>query len=143
MRWTSACLVVLVTLLAAGVAQAQEPPVVEPIAAQVNVAPATLNLKSKGNFINVQVLLPEGMDPALIDGDSVTLLLGATELLPVRWAVEEGALMLKFSRSEAQSAVTPGVQTATLEGLMQDATPLSGSDTIRVISHGKKPKKNQ
>lgn len=125
------------------------------IDAQVKISPNTLNLKSKGKWINCEIRLPQEYDVADIDTARIILqspLLGT--IVPDRVIIDpvNQVAKLKFSRSELQGIVEAGEQVVlTVSGVLVivDPDPLVlpveipfwGTDTIKVINPGgKKPK---
>ena len=112
----------------------------------VNINPETLNLKSKGTWITVDIELPEGYDVEDIDVTTVRV-----ETVPAAWSnVEGNKLMAKFDRQTVinyiwnrlcHMGIVPlpkeGVEVElTITGKLYDGTPFEGSDTIRVIYQG-------
>jgi hypothetical protein len=110
--------------------------------AKVRITPRTLNLSSKGKWITAKISLPEDVDVADIDVDSLLL----NKEVESAWAkvVKGGkALMVKFPRDEVQATLDPGNQVSVLiTGELDDGTPFRGWDKIRVIDKGNKPVKN-
>ena len=111
------------------------PPAIDTI---VDMAPDTLNLRSKGNYVVCYIELPEGYSVADIVVASL-LLNGqvAPEPRPAMMADYDydGTLELavKFSRAAVASLLRPGRQELTLTGELADGTLISGSDVIRVL----------
>ena len=130
------------------------------INAQVKISPNTLNLKSKGKWINCEIRLPQEYDVADIDTATIILqspLLGT--IAPDRVIIDpvNQVANLKFRRSELQAIVEAGEQVVlTVSGNVSVLGPdplnplgppvavptlFSGTDTIKVINPvGKKPK---
>ena len=113
------------------------------IEATVDFHPETLNLKGKGRVVTVYIELPEGYDANDIDIGTV-LLNGAVEAesKPVTIGDHNGNsindLMVKFDRAAVQEILTAGNQVEiTITGEVAGIA-FKGSDTIRVISQGKK-----
>jgi hypothetical protein len=107
------------------------------ITATVDIAPDTLNLKSKGKWITCYIELPEGYNVS--DVDVSTIMLNDTisaELHPMEIGDcdDDGILdlMVKFDRQTAMVLLSVGEATLTVTGEV-DGTPFEGSDTIRVI----------
>lgn len=110
-----------------------------PVLATIDVAPDTLNLKSKGKWITVHIEFPEGYDVNDVDVSSVVLN-GAVlaESAPVEVGDYDGDgiadLMVKFDRADVQSILSPGYDVSlTVSGKLADDTAFEGTDTIRVI----------
>lgn len=102
----------------------------------LKVSPQTLNLKSKGKWITVQVWLPAGYNRSDVVGSSL-LLLGEVPASKVQKGNGSRKVMAKFSRPEVQALLAPGAAVeVTLTGELKDGTPIAGSDTIRVIEPG-------
>jgi len=107
--------------------------------ATVDIDPDTLNLKSRGRWITCYIELPEGYDVLDIDVDTVTLSYGGDEVTAEWGDVQDGVLMVKFDRSEVAGILSPGgAVELTVTGELTDGTSFEGSDTIRVISKGKR-----
>jgi len=126
------------------------------INAQVKISPNTLNLKSKGKWINCEIRLPQEYDVADIDTASIFL---QGTIAPDRVIIDpvNQVAKLKFRRSELQGIVEAGEQVVlTVSGSVSVLVPdpsnpsippvavptlFSGTDTIKVINPvGKKPK---
>jgi|GEM_PF-4741931 hypothetical protein len=128
------------------------------LSATVDIAPDTLNLKSKGRWITCYIELPEGYNVSDIDVTSILLnetvsvyLLDVPAPKPVPTEVgdydEDGIpdLMVKFDRAEVISYILANVNltklfeerfmtiTLTVTGKLNDGTLFQGSDTIRII----------
>lgn len=104
------------------------------IPANVIIKPETLNLASKGVF-TAFIQLPEGYDVADIDVSTVVC-----EGAPaVRGSVSEedtGTYIAKFNRQDLVEVTTGGEVTLTVTGELNDGTPFTGTETIRVIEKG-------
>jgi len=114
------------------------------LAAQVDIDPSTLNLKSKGNWITGYIVLPEGYDVRNIDAS--TILLNGTVLVdpsaPTAVGDYDGDgvpdLMVKLDRTAVSDlilsqGITSGNVVLTITGRLYDGTMFEGSDTIRVM----------
>ena len=106
------------------------------IAADIQIEPGTLNLKSNGNWITCYIELPNDVNVA--DINSTSLLLNGSLTPSWIWFEEEGdgleqIAMAKFSRYAVQKMVAAPSATLTLTGELIDGRPFSGSDTIKVI----------
>ena len=126
-----------------------------PIAANIDIAPDTLNLQSRGKWIAVYAQLPESCDPANIDAS--TILLNGT-IAPVldskydfvtnasEYLVDyenDGILerMVRFDRAVVaswiyQSVGMPHEVSLTLTGELTDGTPFEGTHIIFVVYSG-------
>lgn len=103
----------------------------------IKVTPRTLNLKSKGKFINVQVLMNDSVKAADVNIASLILL---DKVPPARVVVSAGrnTLMIKFGRAEVSALLAAGNSVEiTLTGKLDDGTVFTASDRIRVINPGK------
>ena len=106
---------------------------------RIKITPRTLNLRSKGKWIQCKVTLPKGVNAADVDLESFVL---EEELSPERVKITGGKkkIKLKFSRSEFQDLFDePGEKVdITLTAMLKDGRELEGTDTIKVIDKGKK-----
>lgn len=102
------------------------------IAADIDVDPDTLNLRSKAKWIRCYIRLAERYDVA--DIEPVSILLNG-EVAPERCRVHKAKQMLivRFYRSEVQAIVEPGDVELTISGELTDGTKFEGADTITVI----------
>ena len=125
------------------------------VVATADVAPSTLNLKSKGKWITCYIELPEGYNVSDIDVSTVILndslpvsLLDVPAPEPVPTEIgdydSDGIpdLMVKFNRTELTahiyhiSGITYGNVTLTITGQLADGTPFEGSYNIKVMFGG-------
>jgi hypothetical protein len=105
-----------------------------PIEAQVKITPETLNVKSRGRWITAYIFLPEPYKPEDIGVSSVKLLYN-DDSVQVAWGnVEDGCLMVKFSRSEVTKMLgdKKGPVELTVTGLV-NGVEFYGTDTITII----------
>jgi len=120
------------------------------IAADVDIDPDTLNLKSNGKFVTVYIELPEGYSVEDIDLETVYLA-GIPAITDSTYGFVkdpdlmdhdgDGILerMVKFDRAMVITLLIqhmsphPKPVTMTLTGNLNDGTPFSGSDTIKVL----------
>jgi len=121
------------------------PPLPPPeIAANVDINPDTLNLKSKGKWITCYIELPEGYNVSNIDRS--TILLNDTIPVDPFWVNKTlesvigdydndsvTDLMVKFNRTQVIDMMTVGNQTIKITGQLADGTPFEGTDTIRAM----------
>jgi len=104
------------------------------IAAEIEMKPETLNLKSKGLF-TAFINLPEGYDEEDVDISTVECE-GAPAVSGVM--ADDGRLIAKFDREDLQDVPTEDAVELTVTGRLSDGTAFAGSDTIRVIDKGGK-----
>ena len=105
------------------------------LTAGIRITPRTLNLKSRGRWISCKVWLPEDVQAADIDVDSILL----EDTVGPAWAklIEDDQILLsKFLRAEVQEILEPGMVELILTGELVDGTKFVGSDTIKVIKRG-------
>ena len=112
------------------------------IAADIDIDPDILNLRSKAKWIKCYIRLPEGYDVADVVPGSI-LLKGEVangEVTPDKCRVHKAKQMMivRFYRSEVQAIVEPGEVELTVSGELTDGTKFEGSDTITVIDKGGK-----
>lgn len=121
---------------------------VTPVEADVRFTPRTLNLKSKGRFVTVTIMLPEGFKVRDIERSSIFMVSGGSEAIfalakPSNFSAGRGhrrKLMVKFVRSEVEGILAVGESVEIMiGGELDDETPFLGTDTIRVINPGKGP----
>jgi parallel beta-helix repeat protein len=107
--------------------------------ATVEIAPDTLNLKSRGKWVTAYIELPENHSVGDIDIPSILL----NDAVPAEESPtkigdydEDGLadLMVKFNRSEVQELLEPGSDIVIkVAGKLVDSTSFVGTDTINVI----------
>jgi parallel beta-helix repeat protein len=104
----------------------------------LDIDPDTLNLKSNGRWITVYITLPEGMEASDIEFDTISLGDGTFEVGGEYGEVDSNECKTKFDRSELEDQIGGPNEALelTLKGELTDGTPLTGSDTIRVIRPG-------
>ncbi|MGD8506911.1 MAG: hypothetical protein PVF15_09665, partial [Candidatus Bathyarchaeota archaeon] len=123
----------------------------EPVHADVDLKPDTLNLKSMGKWITCYIEVPEDLDVGNIDVSTVMLnetvpvsLLDVPAPEPVPTEIgdcdSDGILdlMVKFDRAMVSELIlsediTHGNVTLTITGWLFDRTQFEGTDTIRVL----------
>jgi len=106
-----------------------------PILAEARIVPRTINLKSKGKWINCYIWLPENYNVIDIDPNSVFL---EEEIQPDRFSVDEQEqiAVARFSRSDVQAILDIGEVELTISAQLMDGTVFEGTDIIRVIYEG-------
>ena len=100
------------------------------------VTPKTINLKNKGQFINVKVFFGN------IQADDVNFasikLLGSVSAQKIVVSSFLNNMTIKFDRSQVQALLTTGNSVEiVLTGKLNDGTVFTASDTVKVISPGK------
>jgi hypothetical protein len=129
----------------------EENPPDAPIEASIDIRPKTLNLKSKGKFVNCVIKLPKGHDveeikenavdiTAEIDGRELASPLhmtGCPEIGYYDGEPGERLLRVKFDRQELIDlvGVENGEVNLTISGTTKHGATFKGTDEIRVI-HG-------
>jgi len=103
-----------------------------PIILAVEIHPETLNLESNGRWISGIISPTEKYNVS--DINTASMFLNDT-IKPESIAVEEGKMLLKFSRSEVQDAVGAAEDEAILNitGKLNNGKDFAGTDTIRII----------
>jgi hypothetical protein len=104
-----------------------------PVPVEFKFTPQSLNLRSRGRWVTCLLWLPEGYTGADIDTSSL-LLLDAVSPVRVQASRRSTRVVMKFDRFAVQALLAPGPAVeVTLTGQLTDGTPISGSDTIKVI----------
>lgn len=129
------------------------PPPPTTIPAKIRIEPRSLNLKSNGKWITVEIELPKNFSIRDINVSSIRLngTIPVAENAPMNFADtdETGKLIVKFSREAVQDLIMRNGQTTkfakvtlTITGNL-NGTMFSGNDTIKTIlpmpnsNHGK------
>jgi len=108
----------------------------EPVDAEIDIKPETLNLASKGKWISCKIWLPEGYNVNDIDPD--TILIERRFKAEWKWFNEEQqVVMIKFKRSKLDTILEPGDIGLTVTCQLLDGTYFEGTDTIKVIDKGR------
>lgn len=102
-----------------------------PIPAEARIAPRTINLASKGNWITCYIWLPEGYDVADIEPDSVFL---EDEIKPDEFSADQQkqVAIAKFNREDLQAILEVGDIELTITCQLTDGTNFEATDTIKV-----------
>jgi hypothetical protein len=117
----------------------------ELVEAEVDVRPKTLNLKSKGKWLNCHIYLPEDYNVADVNSYSISLMFPEDEIYAdwLWFNEEQNVLMAKFNRSyvqevlaDSEDVLETGQAELTITGQLLDGTIFEGTDTIRVIDGG-------
>jgi parallel beta-helix repeat protein len=108
------------------------------IPAEARIAPRTINLASKGNWITCYIWLPDEYDVADIEPNSIFL---EGQIQPEQFSVDEQKQVAtaRFSREDVQPILDLGDINLKITGLLIDGTWFEATDTIKVI--GKADKK--
>lgn len=119
------------------------PPVPPPVSVELKVEPETLNLKSRGRWVEADIEFPDGYDAGLVDLSTVKLFVvrdDGTKIggLPIDFQGpvdrEAKELNVKFSRADLQNLLSPSPSvTLMVTGLFTTGQAFEGHDTIRVI----------
>jgi hypothetical protein len=112
------------------------------ISAEAQIVPRTINLQSKGKWINAFLWLPEDYNVIDIDTHSV-LLEGEIETQWVSFDEEEQVGMVMFRREEVQDILTIGEVGLTITGQLTDGTIFEAKDVIIVINKGSRKSAKQ
>jgi len=109
----------------------------EPLVAEIDIKPTTLNLASTGRWITCHIWLPE--DYNITDVNTATVYLEHRVQPEWIWFNEkQNVVMTKFNHSEIQNILEPGEVELTVSGHFLDGTYFLGTDTIKVINKGRK-----
>jgi hypothetical protein len=102
-----------------------------PITAEARIAPRTINLASKGNWITSYIWLPEEYDVADIEPNSIFL---EDEIKPEDFSVDQQkqVAVLRFNREDVQPILEVGDVELTITGKLTDGTSFEATDTIKV-----------
>ena len=116
--------------------------VIEPIEADLHIAPRVINRNSRGRSVMAILTLPEGIGKDDIDGD-FTLLPG--EIAAARQFIREDEEVVKvfalFSRSELMDAVDAnGRVELTVVGKLKSGQCVYGADSVRIIQRRRRPR---
>ncbi|MBI5912998.1 hypothetical protein HY839_00990 [Candidatus Azambacteria bacterium] len=109
------------------------------LGATLRIEPKTLNLSSKGKYIEVGIRLPEPYDIADITVATIRLN-GAVPAIKSEIEVENEqgvltkTLKVKFVRTEAQKTVIVGKNIVLVSGNLNDGTRFKGTDILTVIN---------
>jgi hypothetical protein len=108
----------------------------EPVVADIQITPRTLNVKSSGGWINCRIWMPEGYD--IDDVEPNSIFLEGQVQAQWRWFNEnQQAVLARFGRSEVGEILETGEVEVTVSGEFSDRTTFEGRDTIRVIDKSK------
>jgi len=110
---------------------------VEPIEADIDIDPNTLNLKSKGKWVTGYISLEEDYDFKDIDKSTVALKGDGFEVGGEYGEFHSNCLTMKFDRQELIGYLNTGMVELIITGELNDGTSFEGSDTIKVIENGK------
>jgi len=107
--------------------------------AEVEIAPRTLNLATKGKYIKCFIRLPEDHNVADVEPNSIVLEYDANEIEPEwLWFNEnKQVVMAKFNRVDVCEILEAGDIELTVTGHLADGTCFEGTDTIKVIDKGR------
>jgi YVTN family beta-propeller protein len=110
----------------------------QPIVAEIEVTPRTLNEQSKGRYVTGRIELPGGYDAVDIDRSTVKLQ-GAVSAEPDKWSIEDkdedglDELVVKFDRAAFQEIIPQGEYVPVEITGEVNGRVFAGSDTIRTI----------
>ncbi len=110
------------------------------IEVDIRIMPKTLNLSSKGNYINCSIAVENGYSIADIDTSTI-LLHGVVVPESISYDAEEDKLMIKFDRAGTQRLLEGklGEISLIVKGeLLNNDMDFEGSDTINLVEKGGK-----
>jgi hypothetical protein len=110
---------------------------IEVVDAEVELRPKTINLSSKGKWVNCKIWLTEDYNVADVNSETVFL----EDEIPAEWIwfnEEQNVVMAKFTRSELEEILEPGEVGLTVTGYLVDGSYFVGTDTIKVVDKGRK-----
>jgi hypothetical protein len=108
----------------------------------MKLTPRTLNLKSRGNWVNVAIALPRDLSCytlADIDTSSLKLTYGGGEVAAHWSKIQRRKVMAKFSRQELATLLNGATGSAIVVGVcgtFTDGVAFEGETTLRVINPG-------
>lgn len=106
---------------------------------EIDMHPNTLNLASRGKWINCEIWLPEDYNVADVNSHTVFL----EDEVQAEWIwfnEKQSVVMAKFNRAALRQILQPGEVELTVTGYLIDGTYFEGTDTIKVIDQGRKKK---
>ena len=106
-----------------------------PVPAKVRILPRTINLASKGKWIDAFIRLIENHNVVDIDPNSIFL---EVEIKPKLFLLSEDQqiAIAKFDREEVQNILSIGEIELKITGWLVDGTVFEGRDIVRVIDRG-------
>jgi hypothetical protein len=118
------------------------------IEADVEIEPKTLNLQSKGEWLNCHIWLPEDCNVADVEPNSVVLESEPNDIFAewIWYNEKQNIVMAKFNRSEVQQVldvediIEIGEAELTVSGELDNGMVFVGTDVIRVTNKGRKNK---
>ena len=111
----------------------------EPVDAEIDIKPETLNLASRGKWISCKIWLPEDYNVADVEPNSIVLEYDANEIEPEWLCFNENkqVVMAKFNRVDVCEILEAGDIDLTVTGHLADGTCFEATDTIKVIDKGR------
>ncbi|UCH88400.1 MAG: right-handed parallel beta-helix repeat-containing protein [Thermoplasmata archaeon] len=111
-----------------------------PLILEIEITPETLNLKSKGRWINCRIELPDILDATYIDISTIKIsdINGNPLNIPAAYhptgaGIGTSSLIVKFDRLMVEDYITPGDAEISITGEFIHGFIFEGSDSIRVI----------
>lgn len=108
----------------------------KPLHFKMKFTPQSLNVHSKGKYVQVKISIPKEIDPQSVTLDS--LLLNKT-LSPIHCKISGRRVKCKFNRSDVADLLKTGTHVkVTVTGELENGRHFKATDTIKVIDKGGK-----
>ena len=103
----------------------------------IEVAPHTINLNSKGQWVTIHINVP--YDPLYLAEGRLTSTVGGTAI-DVAWITEDacGDLVAKLVLADVKEVVEPGTVDVTVSGTTSFGDEFDGSSTVEVVDTPKR-----
>lgn len=109
----------------------------EPISAEIDIHPDTLNISSEGKWVSCRIRLPKDCNATGINPDSV-LLEDMVKADSISFNEQQQVATVKFNRPDVADILEPGEVELRVTGHLANGTYFEGTDTIKVVNKGRK-----